>query len=322
MIPAGKIPFFICFFIASLSSQAFSFEGPLQINNLYPLFLHANQPYLEKAAPENSLSCSTSHSSTYTVTESPEWNIHLDMEITALTFRYKRTIKDVFEFGLDVPLLLFGGGIADGFLEEYHDSFGFADYGRSSRPHNDFLYEVRRGGDLIIKGNSGTGFGDVRLAIKKSLLSSDKYTLSVKGDIEFPVTHAEEGYSNGSVDTALSLLFDRNFFDRMMTYWNVGAVFPGDVRAHEKVDLHNFIYGGLSVEAMLEKDLHVLVQIHGQSALYPHTAISAVDGQAILIAFGGRYEGDNESYELSLTEDLNTTGVPDFIVNFTYKLIL
>jgi len=309
-------------FSASFSSKAFSFEGPLQINNLYPIFLHADQPYLEKADMENSISFSLSHSSTYTVEESPEWTISLDMEITELSFRYKRTIKNLFEFDLDIPVLIFSKGFMDGFLEGYHDTFNFPDYGRKDRPNNDFLYEVRRDGNLIIRGKTGTGLGDIRLAVKKPLMSADDYKLSIRGDIEVPVSSAKKGYSNGSVDAGISLLFDKSISDSTMTYWNLGAVFPGDVKGHENVDLKNFINGGLAVETGLMENLSLLVQLHGQSDIYPDTGISAVDGNAFFIAFGGRYYSGNKNYELSLTEDLNTTGAPDFIINFSYKHLL
>jgi len=48
VIHACKYFFSIVFFLTCLSSAAFPFDGPLQINNLYPIFLHADQPYLEK----------------------------------------------------------------------------------------------------------------------------------------------------------------------------------------------------------------------------------------------------------------------------------
>ncbi|HDY89533.1 MAG TPA: DUF3187 family protein, partial [bacterium] len=160
-------------------SYVFPFEGPLQVKNQYPVFIHADQPYLEEAAMRNSMSYSLSHSSTYTVQESGEWIVHLDMEITELNFRYKRIIKDQFEFGLDIPVLILGGGFMDGFLENYHDAFGFPDYGRSNRPHNDFLYEVRKNGELIIQGRSGVGIGDIRITAKKPLAASEGFNLSI-----------------------------------------------------------------------------------------------------------------------------------------------
>lgn len=297
-------------------------EGPLQIKNQYPIFLHASQPYLEKASVENSFSISLTHSSTYTVQNSSNWVINLDMEITEFNLRYKRIIRDFIEFDMDVPVLILGGGFMDGFLESYHSTFGFPDYGRNKRPLNDFLYEVRRDGALVIKGKSGIGLGDVRLAVKKPITSSGGFNLSVKGDIEFPTGSAKKGYGNGSLDVGVSILLDKNISNSIMTYWNFGAVFPGDVKGYQKVDLKNFVHGGVSAEVAFGKNFSVLVQLQGQSAIYPETDLLAVDRAAYLLALGGRYNKGKRSLELSLTEDINTSGAPDFIVNLSYKIKL
>lgn len=315
-----KISLITISLIFFLSSPVSSFEGPLQVNNLYPIFLHADQQYLEKAGMESSISYSLSHSSTYTVQSSGRWDIFLDMEITALNFRYKRIIKDVAEFDMDVPVLIIGGGFMDGILADYHNAFGFPDYGRSARPENDFLYEVRRDGHLIVKGRSGIRLGDIRLAVKKPLITSDGFALSVKGDVELPVGNAREGFGNGSMDTGLALLLDKKITGSIMTYANLGVVFPGDVRGHEKVDLKNFVCGGAGVEAYIGKGVSFLVQLQGQSQIYPETDLLAVDRDAYLLVIGGRYKTGKRSFDFSLTEDINTSGAPDFILNLTYKL--
>jgi hypothetical protein len=301
-------------------SSAFCFEGPLQVKNQYPIFLHADQQYLEKAAMENSMSFSLSHSSTYTVQESGHWTINLDMEITELNFRYKRIIKDVVEFSIDVPVLSLQDGFMDGFLETYHDAFGFSDYGRSERPHNEFLYEVKQDGKLMVKGETGVRLGDIRIALKKPLMSSDGFNLSIRGDIEIPVSSAEKGYSNGSLDAGVAVLLDKRITERLMAYFNVGGVFTGDVKGYNTVELDNFIYGGAALEAGFWENVSLLAQLQGQSSIYPQTDLGAVDDNAWMLAVGFRYKKGTRSCELSLTEDINTSGAPDFIVNFTYQV--
>jgi len=317
-----KLFFLVVFFFAFSLSAVHSFEGPLQVKNQYPIFLHANQPYLEKASWENSFSVSLSHSSTYTVQNSSRWVINLDMEITELNLRYKRIIRDVIEFDMDVPLLGFSDGFMDGFLDTYHDTFGLPNYGRNERPLNDFLYEVRRDGDLVVKGETGIGLGDIRFAVKKPLISSDSLTLSVKGDLELPTGRAKKGYGNGNLDMGVSVLLDKSISDSIMTYWNFGAVFPGDVKGYQKVNLENFVYGGAAVEVALGKSFSLLAQLQGQSAIYPETDLLAVDRAAYLLAFGGRYNTEKSSFELSFSEDVNSSGAPDFIVNLSYKVKL
>jgi hypothetical protein len=317
---AYKIIIPLILFLICPLSEVFSFDGPLQVKNQYPIFIHADQPYLEEAAVRNSMSYSLSHSSTYTVQESGEWIVHLDMEITELNFRYKRIIKDKIEFGLDLPVLILGGGFMDGFLEDYHDAFGFPDYGRSERPHNDFLYEIRKNGELIIQGRSSVAIGDIRLTAKKPLVASGGFNLSIAANVEVPVSSAKKGFSNGSFDAGVSVLLDKSITDNIMTYCNFGAVFPGDVRGHEKLNINNFFYGGAAVEASLGKSFSAIVQVLGQSGIYPETDLLAVDRDSYMIAFGGRYKKGTKGLEFSLTEDLSESGAPDFIVNLTYKV--
>lgn len=313
-----KLFFLIFSLLVFYSSAAYSFDGPLQVKNQYPIFLHVNQPYLEKASLENSLSLSLSHSSTYTVQSSGRWDINLDMEITELNLRYKRNIKNQYEIGVDVPLLWFSDGFMDGFLDWYHGTFGLPDYGRNNRPLHEFLYEVRRDGNLIVKGETGVGIGDVRLTIKRPVISSDGFNLSVKGDLELPTGSAKKGYGNGSVDGGVSILLDKNISQRIMAYGNLRYVFSGDVRGYEKIGLEDFLYGGLAIEADVGRGVNLIAQIQGQSSIYPKTDLLAIDRDAWLLTLGGRYR----SFEVSLTEDINAAGAPDFILNLSYKIRL
>ncbi|MBC8413375.1 MAG: DUF3187 family protein [Nitrospira sp.] len=308
--------------LASATISSAATAGPLQVKNLYPVFLHAYQPVMEKAALENSMSYSLSHSSTYTVQASGRWLISLDIEATELNFRYKRIILDMFEIGIDLPVLMLGGGIFDGFLESYHDSFGFPDYGRKNRPHNAFLYEIRHDGKLIIRGQSGIGLGDIGLSLKKELSKSERFTLSIKGGIELPTGNADDGFGNGSLDAAASMLADLKLSDKITIYLNAGAVFPGDLKASQTLNLDNFIFAGAGIEGDAGKGFSLLLQVLGQSAIFPDTGLKAVDRNSVMIAFGGRYSKGQRTFDLSLTEDLSEAGAPDFIINLTYKVKL
>jgi hypothetical protein len=133
---------FLSFIIISFySSTTYSFEGPLQVKNQFPLFLDVDAPFLETASIENSFSANFSYSTVYLVRESSEWSIGLDMEIAELDLRFRKNIKDFIEVGVDLPFLSFNSGFTDDFLRSYHNAFGFPDYGRSNRPDNEFLYE-------------------------------------------------------------------------------------------------------------------------------------------------------------------------------------
>lgn len=312
------LPFII---ISFYSFTTYAFEGPLQVKNQFPLFLNVNAPFLETASIENSFSANLSYSSIYLVRSSSEWSMGLDMEITELDLRFRKNIKNFIEFGVDLPFLSFNSGFMDDFINSYHDAFGFPDYGRSNRPDNEFLYEVKRKGVLILRGEGGRiGIGDIRLTLKKPILKGDP-AISIRADVELPTGDAKKGYGSGSIDAGFAVLIDKKLSERFKAYGNLGVVFPGDLRGHERVELREFLCGGAAIEAALWKNLSFLGQVFVQGSPFPKTNISSVDRIVVLLSLGGRYSSGNNSFELSFTEDPNTSGAPDFTMNFFFKRI-
>jgi len=305
-----------------LSSGAFPFEGPLQVSNQFPLFLPLNAPYLERASYEDSLSATLSYSSVFMMKNSPEWSVNLDMEVAELNFRLRKDISDVVQLGIDIPLMSFNSGFMDNFLSSYHNAFGFSDYGRDSRPSNEFLYEVRKNGALIIQGEGGRiGIGDIRLSAKKVILNDDP-VVSLEATLELPTGNASKGYGSGSVDAGISLLMDKRISEKIKAYLNLGAIFPGSLKGHETVTLKNVVYGGVAVEARPWEHISLLGQVIFQNSPFPKTGISSIDRISALLSFGGRYASGKNSFELSFTEDPNTAGAPDFTFTFAFKRTL
>jgi hypothetical protein len=298
---------------------ASSFDGPLKIKNQFPLFLHINSPYLEKASIENSLSVSLSYSSVFVVRNSARWSVQLDMEIAELNFSYRKNIRNFIELGIEIPVLNFNSGFMDNFLDSYHETFGFPDHGRSNRPSNEFLYEVRRDGNLIIRGRNGkTGIGDIRLTVKKEVLQYDP-AISLKADIEFPTGKVSEGFGNGSLDAGIAIIIEKELTNKLKVYLNIGAVSPGNIKAHDTVKLKEFVFAGTAFEADILENFSLLGQLYIQSPPFPDAYISAIDSIPVLLTLGGRYYSSNSSFEFSFTEDPNTAGAPDFTTGISYK---
>jgi hypothetical protein len=315
-----KSIFLILFvFLLFLSLPSFAFEGPLRVKNQFPLFLHLDAPVLESAVTENSFSAALSHSSVFLTRNSANWSVDLDMELTELDLRFKKVIPGLFEVGLEIPILSLESGFMDGFLDSYHKTFGFPDYGRDARPVNSFLYEVRRNGALVVQGKNGEiGIGDVLLTLKREILKNDP-AVSIRAEIELPTGDASDGHGSGGIDTGLTLLVDKRISERFMSYWNAGVIFPGSLRARDEVALRTSFHAGAGVEAAIWKHFSLLGQIMFQTSPFPKTDIGSVDRIAALLTFGGRYASGKNSLEFSLTEDPNTAGAPDVTFNLTYK---
>jgi hypothetical protein len=311
---------FLCICAVLLeANQSYAFDGPLQTRNGFPLFLNIDEPYLESSPTGTSLAADFSYSSVYLVKNSAVWSFGLDMEIAGLTLKFRKDIERFIELGIDVPIISFNSGFMDDAIEAYHNAFGFPDYGRSNRPENAFLYEVRKKGRLVIKGENGSiGLGDIRFTIKKPILTGDP-AVSIRGDLELPTGDAKTGFGSGGIDSGIAVLADKDLGKYFKTYLNLGIIFPGDLRGYEKIDLEAFIYGGVAVEAAFWEHVSLTGQVFSQISPYPGTGVGPVDRAAVLLTLGGRYHSGDNNFELSFTEDPNTAGAPDFMLNFSFK---
>ncbi len=306
------------FVLLAFPLPSFPFEGPLAVKNQFPLFLHINTPILESAAAETSLTAGVSYSSVYVVRNSAAWNIGIDAELAELSLRYRKAFGPL-EVDVEVPVLLFTSGAMDGFLHSYHKTFGFSDYGRSSRPRDQFLYEVRRDGRTVIKGTTdGPEIGDIRVSAKYMLHQADP-VISVRAGAELPTGDAKKGFGSGSIDAGAALLIDKKLGDKFKAYLNLGAVFPGDLKAYETIHLRDFLFAGAGIEAALWRNFSLLGQVMAQGSPFPKTDIGAIDRPSVLLVLGGRYVDGKDSIELSLTEDPNTAGAPDVTFGLFYK---
>lgn len=172
---------------------------------------------------------------------------------------------------------------------------------------------------IIIKGENGrTSIGDIRISAKRMLFANDP-VMSIKLDLELPTGDAQNGYGNGSLDADLSLLVNKRISEKIKSYLNVGVVLPGDLKGYEKVNLKEFYYGGAGVEIGYWKSLSIFGQMFVQTSPFPKTGISTVDRTAALLSIGGRYGLGKNSLEASFSEDISTSGAPDFTIAFLFK---
>jgi hypothetical protein len=310
----------VCGSFLLLPGMGGAFDGPLQVRNQFPLFLPLDPPFLESAAVRDSVSVSLTHSSVYMTKRSVSWMIKMDFELTELAIKLKKKVGDRSEIGLDVPFLRPTEGFLDRPLASFHNTLRTKDYGRNERPHNEFLYALARNGRPVIKAeNDKSGMGDARLTFKQEL-SGGFPLVSVMGSLELPTGDAMEGYGNGSYDGSLAVLVDIDLGKTYRGYGNAGAVFPGPLRGYETVPMRSYYFSGIVIEAAWWENFSAIVQTMVASSPYPNTGIRKVDLPGVTLVIGGRYSSGPGSLEFSLTEDLNTTGAPDFIVNATGKI--
>ena len=73
------------------------------------------------------------------------------------------------------------------------------------------------------------------------------------------------------------------------------------------------------MEWAFSNHLSFLSQVWAQTSPFPETGIDAIDRPALMFSIGSRYAYGLNSLELALTEDVSTSGAPDFTLNLAFK---
>lgn len=308
------------FFLAALAPPAAAagpdgptFAGPLRVSNVHPLFIAAGAPELLTAEPVSAASATLSYGSTFLVKNSPAWGFAVDLETALLELRASRAFGAA-EVYADVPFISHNGGFLDGLLDRFHSATGTGDYGRSERPHNEFLYDVARNGNTVIDGRGGeAAIGDVTAGLKLTLMEGDPW-VSVNGYVELPTGDADRGYGTGGVDWGLGVLVNKAVGERVMIYINGGYVLAGDLEAVRTAPLDDYLYGGAGVEWAWRRDLSLHAQVLAQGSPFETTGVDEVDDLSMVLTFGGRYRFGESTLEFSFSEDPTVAGAPDFMV--------
>ena len=307
-----------------LTTTAFAgpFEGPLVIKNGFPLYAAIGSPSLISAEPENSFDINFSYSSTCAVKSSSDWYYGIDLETAVTDIQFKRLAGKGTELGVDIPVIRYGPGFADGAIESYHDLIGMHNaYGRNDRPRNQFLLQVTHDGEVVVQGDPGkTALGDMMVEVKQALYDNRETTIvSVHAFVNLPTGDADAGLGSGKANGGIGVLLNEKLRSDIMLYVNAGIGLIDKLEAMQEIPLKNYYYGGVGLEWLYSKSLSLDVQIFAQSSPFPKSGVDFIDEPSMLGSFGGRYKiGEQSSLGIAVTEDPDTAGAPDIMLGTDY----
>ncbi len=303
------------------AAPSHSLEGPLRVKNSFPLVSILDAPVPEPAAYGNSLSLGLTHSSVDFIESENGFDFRIDAEVTELEFGYRKTVSGAFEFGVDIPLRTFGSGFLDRGIDKFHHAFGIGS-GKTGESANRFLFEVKKDGQTVLRGESGrAGLGDARVYAKRSLCSTRDFSAALMADVELPTGSAKKGYGNGSLDGKIALLADWNPAERIGVHANAGKVFAGDIRGYARLPVDDYRYAALAVEAGLSARSSLVGQYFIQDSPLPQGGLvfPSLKKRPALASLGFRYASDRYVYEFSITENIKPAFAPDLMLNVTIK---
>jgi Protein of unknown function (DUF3187) len=304
------------------TSFAGSFEGPLVVKNGHPLYVPLGTPSLASAEPVNALDLNFSYSSTYLVDGYREWHFGIDLETAQFDIQLKHLVGESTEIGFDLPVIRYGSGFMDDFLDAYHRVLGMnGTYGRSNRPKNVFLFDVTRDGKTVMHEEPNkTGVGDVMLEIKRALYRMNESIVSIQGFLNIPTGDPGYGFGSGETNGGIALLLNEPLRKDVMLYVNAGMGLIKGLHGEDEVNLKNYYFGGAGLEWMLSHQVLLNAQMMVETSPFPKTGVRSMDDPSMIASIGGRYRIHGPaSVGIAITEDPDTSGAPDFMAGVDYR---
>lgn len=289
--------------------------APLPVQNMYPPMVRFYEPIPSSALQPYSESFGIellqNYSSIYEFDALPDGKLLIDMELYSLNLKLTHAFTSKTEFTLTVPLYYAYNGFMDGFLRDYHSTFGFPNAGRELRPDDEFGYFYNDpDGSESWSGVEGWEVGNLAISLRRHLISGEGWSAALLGGFTLPTGSRKHGWGTGKPDIAIGTVAS----------WLSGNWF-GHVEGHL---LHPFATGSTATAyrdyARLSSTLgyrlgdrwSLMAQVQGGSSPYD-TSLQQLDDSPWLATFGARMAYSKaRSLTLAFTEDMTHETTTDF----------
>jgi hypothetical protein len=247
--------------------------------------------------------------------------IVLDGETYVATLGLRFGLADHLQVGVDLPWVWQKTGFLDGFIENFHNLFGFPNADRDNLPKYKINYDYSHAnGDDFQLGHQTNGIGDIRLIAAWQWLDTEQSAASLQAAIKAPTGDAGDFTGSGGWDVSLALSAQRDFAleKGMAALWGgLGGSWLGDGDVLQDRVENWAVSGWLGAGWSPLNWLALKVQLDGNSALY-QSGLREIGNPAVLLTVGGTLGlGEATTLDIGLGEDLAVTTAPDAIFHFS-----
>jgi hypothetical protein len=244
----------------------------------------------------------------------------LDAETQEWRIAFEHGISDRFAVRAELPWRKLSGGSLDGFIENWHSTFGLPNGGRDDAPQDRLLVQYSEGEDLLLQVNrDGSGVADIPLALGYQITASDKSALAAWLSVKLPVGDAKDLTGSGATDVALSLAGQAQLAEHWQLFGQADLTWlgEGDVLPQLQEDYAWSALAGVTWNAWRTLDL--TVQLSANSPIFNGTG-TTFDGDAVVLGFGGSWRTESGwRFDLGFDEDVQVGASPDFVINLAVQ---
>jgi hypothetical protein len=303
------------------ASAAFADDAPLRIRNLAPASGIYGQPVAfggEVLSTGYELTFNTQIANNFTSAANDDTLAFFDGETTYLTYGYRQSIAERFEFGVELPWVIHDGGFMDHTIQRFHSVFGMPNNGRREADLNKIDYYISDQNKVYVDfQDQKDGLGDVRLTGGYQVLRDSARLLAVRTLVKLPIGDADKLTGSGATDVAAWLDYtDRELLARFRLSMTAAAGFivlgDGDLMPHQQNRMAGWGHFGLSYP--LTDAVTLKGQLDYQSQLID-ASIDQLGGAALQGTFGFSWQVTPRFWsDLAMAEDLTADSTSDVMV--------
>ena len=298
---------------------------PLATRNQSPLVqiygLPAAAPATVLAPRQSAVSLTEDVASNNIEVDGPNESLLLDGETYRTTLRLRHGLPGGGEIGLAIPYIVQTGGFLDGFIIDWHNTFGLPQGGRNEEPRNRLLYRYQRGNSTpLLLDSRAAGLGDIVLTGGWQLpASSQSNTFALRASLKLPTGDADKLLGSGSTDLALWLCASHRFSTASL-YAAAGALGMSDGEVLRDQQRHVVGFGTLGAAWGPLSWLALKLQVDGHTAFYNSTSLEELGGNSLQLNIGGTLGRPGGTLlDLAVGEDLIVDTAPDVVFHLALR---
>lgn len=298
-----------------LSVSAFAEPLPTTNQNPFLASIGLPAPLPALAAGQTNVAATLNWGSTAIVDIVGDELFILDAETRELRLAVTHAFDNRLSVRVELPYLYTGGGVLDGFIDDFHDLFGFSEGDRPLFRRDQMLAWYRHSGDqsFVTRTTSTEGVGDLALSLGASWIQSERTSLTTWLSVEAP-TGSDAAYLAPDDDWNLSATLAAQH--RFGARWH--AFVQASATAHTGEGLFGeqktVIWSGFAgAQFDITPRIALLLQTQANTQPIKHTEIKYLR-DAVVLTVGGRIQAtDDLAINLGISEDVKVEASPDAV---------
>lgn len=259
--------------------------------------------------------------------KNPNESILLDGESTRFSLDARYGIAKNFEVGLIFPYIIEGGGITDGFIDWYHNTFGFTAGGRDHAPKNHLLYQYEKDRQVRLKvDQSSHGIGDIQITgafqIYRNPYKSSR-ALSLRTSLKLPTGDSDNLHGSGSTDFSLWMTAGDDYKISVghFTFYGAAGIMGMTEGEVLKEQQRNWVgFGCLGLGWSPARWIAFKLQANGHTSFYKDSELASLSENSIQLTMGGTLAfSEKISLDLGVTEDVVVKTSPDVVFHLALR---